>query len=407
MIGHIKIGVKEGTSPIGLSWALDPTCGWGNYGTQICLHSAQSNLTAIPLGGALEDRLTKLQQTLLTSNINISRKIQAARAEKSLGLLKFDFPVLHAMDHRMAASQNFRGETNIGLIFFEGSRLSAEAIESAKQFEFIVAGSNWNAQVMREQGIENVETIVQGIDPTLCHPAPRSGLFGDRFVVFSGGKLEHRKGQDIVVAAFRAFCREHPDALLVCSWHNHWPRLMQSIGQAGHVSGPPPADQNGKIYIQQWLESNGIPRQNVLDMGLVPNHMMAGIMREADVAVFPNRAEGGTNLVAMECMASGVPSIIAANTGQLDLIDQSADGQHCLILEDQSPVESSPGFSGTEGWGESDPVELLDKLEYAYQNRDKLPQIGASAAQFMQKWTWQNQIHALNDSLSKIGCLVG
>jgi len=31
--------------------------------------------------------------------------------------------------------------------------------------------------------------------------------------------------------------------------------------------------------------------------------------------------QGGTNLVAMEAFAAGIPSIISANTGHLDLID--------------------------------------------------------------------------------------
>ncbi len=401
MIGHMKIGTAEGVQPIGLSWALDPTCGWGNYGTQICLHAKRSGNLAIPLGGAFEDRLTKLQQTLLRSNVSISRKVQAASVERGLQELKFDFPVLHAMDSRMAASKKFTGETNVGLVFFEGSRLTSEAVQSAEQFALVVAGSQWNGEVLKQHGISRVKTIVQGVDPTVFHPAPKSGLFGDRFVVFSGGKLEHRKGQDIVVAAFRAFCRRFPDALLVCSWHNHWPRLMASIGLAGHVDGPPPSN-DGKIDVGAWLQNNGIPAKNILDMGLVPNHMMAGIIREADIAVFPNRAEGGTNLVAMESMACGVPCAIAANTGQLDLVDGSKDGEHCFVLEQQDKVDHSPGFTATEGWGESDPAELLDKLEYAYHNRHELPKIGLQGAKFMASWTWQQKIAELSDAVSDI-----
>ena len=64
-----------------------------------------------------------------------------------------------------------------------------------------------------------------------------------------------------------------------------------------------------------------VSRNNqVLDLGRVPNAGMPRILRECDVAVFPNRAEGGTNLVAMKCMACGVPTILSANTGHLDLI---------------------------------------------------------------------------------------
>jgi hypothetical protein len=37
-------------------------------------------------------------------------------------------------------------------------------------------------------------------------------------VVFSGGKLEHRKGQDLVIRAFVRFVQRHPDAVLVTAW---------------------------------------------------------------------------------------------------------------------------------------------------------------------------------------------
>ena len=44
---------------------------------------------------------------------------------------------------------------------------------------------------------------------------------------------------------------------------------------------------------------------------------MGAVMQEADVALFPNRCEGGNNLVALEAIASGVPTILSANTGHL------------------------------------------------------------------------------------------
>ena len=37
----------------------------------------------------------------------------------------------------------------------------------------------------------------------------------ERFLIFSGGKMELRKGQDIVLAAFKIFARRHPEATLV------------------------------------------------------------------------------------------------------------------------------------------------------------------------------------------------
>ena len=59
---------------------------------------------------------------------------------------------------------------------------------------------------------------------------------------------------------------------------------------------------------------------------------MPEVLREVDVAVFPNRCEGGTNLVAMEALASGLTCILSKNTGHLDLI--RAD--NCLPLATQA-----------------------------------------------------------------------
>ena len=65
--------------------------------------------------------------------------------------------------------------------------------------------------------------FIQGVD------LPRGR--GERFIVYSGGKLEHRKGQDIVVAAFREFVKTHPDAVLATTWHNQWPMTMAGMCQ--------------------------------------------------------------------------------------------------------------------------------------------------------------------------------
>ena len=146
-----------------------------------------------------------------------------------------------------------------------------------------------------------------------------------------------------------------------------------------------------RLDIVGWLEQNGIPRDAVHDFGIFPNHLMPEAFAQSDVALFTNRCEGGTNLVAMEAMACGVPCIIAANTGQLDLID---DG-NCIPLLRQGPVEKTLGFSGTEGWGESDVAEVVDALEMAYSDRRKREEIGVRGALFMRDWSWEKVVRKI------------
>jgi glycosyltransferase involved in cell wall biosynthesis len=213
----------------------------------------------------------------------------------------------------------------------------------------------------------------------------------DRFVVFSGGKLEYRKGQDLVIAAFRLFREHHPEALLMTAWHNHWPQLITDLSLAGHVQGVPDV-RDGALAIIPWLESNGIPADAVLDVGRVPNALMGRIVREAHVALFPNRAEGGTNLVAMECMAAGVPTIVSSNTGHQDLVASGG----CIPLRCQQQVpHPTRFFRGTEGWGESDVAEIVDLLERAWNDRAAMRAVGTQGAEVMQSWSWRSQTDRL------------
>ncbi len=285
-------------------------------------------------------------------------------------------------------NQRIQGAHNIGVIFSEDTHFLPQAIEQAQRYDRILAGSSWNAEILRSYGLTQVETVQQGIDPTLFHPAPRSGLLHDRFVIFSGGKLEYRKGQDIVVAAFRIFRSRHPEALLLTAWHNHWVNTLTGLDRAHHVTGIPSVDAHGKLQVTRWLVENGIPADAVLDVGMIPNAIAPQILREADVAVFTNRGEGGTNLVAMESFACGIPTILSMNTGHLDLIHP----EHCYPLCTQHPVLGNEHYRGTEGWGESQVEEVVEQLEQVYGNRAEAQRRGHAAAQFMQDWTWEKQV---------------
>ena len=92
--------------------------------------------------------------------------------------------------------------------------------------------------------------------------------------------------------------------------------------------------------------------------------LRAQLRAQADVALFPNRCEGGTNLVAMEAMASGIPCILSANTGHMDLINED----NCYPLLKQSEVTS---FTNTKDWGESDVAEVVENLERVYKDRQE------------------------------------
>jgi glycosyltransferase involved in cell wall biosynthesis len=276
------------------------------------------------------------------------------------------------------------------MVVLQDTRIAPEAVARAAAWPTLIAGSTWNTRLLQAHGLPDVRCVIQGIDPTLFHPGPRLGAFGDRFLVFSGGKLERRKAQDLVIAAFARFAHTRPDALLVTAWQSPWPELAREL-DAGGVAAPVTLDDRGRLDVAAWAEANGVPARQVLDLGMVPNAQMPPILREMDVAVFPNRAEGGTNLVAMEAMACGVPAILSANTGHLDLIDRD----NCYALRAQRSLPGQPAFGDVPGWSESDLDEIVAALEAAYEDRGDARGRGARGAATVGRLTWRRMADEL------------
>ena len=310
-----------------------------------------------------------------------------------------DGVVLHSLGNGFSGSTRpggggRTGRATCGVIFFEDTRLPGAAAVCG-EYDLVVTGSSWCEQVLRAQGAANVATVIQGIDPSLFHPAPRAGTLAGRFAVFSGGKLEHRKGQDLVLQAFRTFARTHPEAILVTGWHSPWPACATTVN-ANPAVEPVVLGDDGSLDAAAWAAANGVRPEQFIDLGSVPNHLMGRVLREMDVAVFPNRCEGGTNLVAMECLACGVPTIVSNNTGHLDLVATGAP----YVLTRQSALPAAT--AGTEGWGESDPAEIVHLLERVWTDRAEATLRGAAGAAAMAGLSWRGQIGRLHQAIGGV-----
>jgi glycosyltransferase involved in cell wall biosynthesis len=377
--------------PVILQWSPSSFFGWGIYGLNLALNWASDTdiepVCASPIDPS-QITLDPLRQRLVLPFLVRSLEFQARVKEHAHGGATADVPLLLALGNGFrgsAAAHNvvLGGNPTIGIVFFEDS-LDGEAIERARQLSLIVTGSSWNERVLRACGLDHVHTVLQGIDPTQFHRAPKLGAMGDRFLIFSGGKMELRKGQDIVLAAFKVFAKRHPEATLVTAWHSPWPHLARSLDQTG-IAAPIAFDKDGRLDVRAWVGANDIPADRVIDLGDVPNISMPAILREMDVAVFTNRAEGGTNLVAMECMASGLPVILSRNTGHLDLIEED----NCYPLLDQRPAENRWNSIGNVAcWGESQVDEVVERLEEVFAARAEAERCGRRAAAMMKRFTW-------------------
>ena len=389
---------------LGLNWQLSLSTGWGLAGLNMAYAmELDGRFKAVPLYASTQlrdvrEEFCSLADKLARREEEVFKVIGGAEG----GNLTCSFPIVHSLGNNMHLEglprphrPNCQGSQNYSIIFFEDNSPNEHTTENAKRFEIVFGGSGWNSRVLKEHGLPNVDTFLQGVDLGLFSPTRKTD--DERFVIFSGGKLEYRKGQDIVVAAFREFANTHPDAILATTWHNSWPDTMNGIVDGGLVEGVPAMNSDGSIAFPEWAGANGITPEQFHDCGLVPNHLMPKLFSQVAVAVFPNRCEGGTNLVAMEAMASGIPCILSANTGHLDLIEDD----NCYPLQQQGEITPKAGFVGTKDWGESDVAEVVECFERVYTDRAEARRRSEQANRFMQDWSWEKRTGYLIDRITQ------
>ncbi len=310
---------------IAIGWQMSCFFGWGVYGINLALELSRRNIEAMTTFPVIKEQLV-LDQLRLKRLMPVIRNSISHRDKPPSG-----YTLLQSLGNDFLPEPCAR----IGVTFFE-EPLSPAAVERAKRFDIVITGCTWSEEEMRSHGLTNARTFIQGVDRSLFHPAPRRNIYPGRFLIFSGGKAEPRKGQDIVVRAFRIFARKHPEAMLVKAWHSPWPQLAAGMD----------------LDLSEFGD-------RVIDVGAVPNGQMATVYRECHVALMPSRSEGGTNLVAMEAIACGLPVILSDCTGHRDLVRLAPKSVRAV---------PAPGALH----GEPDLDAVLAHLEYVFDGKNEV-----------------------------------
>jgi glycosyltransferase involved in cell wall biosynthesis len=375
---------------------LGSTHGWGVLGKNLALELGRLEPVRIinepfPLS-AIGDALEYHELLRLSLPAEEAAMLLAGNGSRLL-----DGPLLQGVggERLLPRRPQLRSKMTFGYCVFENNLLHPAWIENGRRcFRKLVAGSTWCAGVLTEAGLDGVEAVPHGVDPLIFRPAADENhgreFFADKFVVFSGGKFELRKGQDVVIRAYKVLQERHADAMLVNAWNNPWPATLETMRNSRLIRFAP---RRGSFVdaINQILADNGIDPQRVITCPLQLNLAMARIYRNTDVGVFPNRCEGGTNLVMMEYMACGRPVIAVNTTGHADIVTSS----NALVIgtKGETVVRGADG-APVARWPEPDLEDAIDKLEWAYQNRDKMRELGEQAGRELAVRTWSKTAQA-------------
>jgi glycosyltransferase involved in cell wall biosynthesis len=287
-----------------------------------------------------------------------------------------DVVLMPLANHEFEHSTVARGMINLAMTFFE-FELQPMAPVNAKRYDVVFAGSTWCLNRMHERGITNGKLLIQGVDQSIFKPGvkPAKG----EFRIFSGGKFEWRKGQDLVIAAFKQLMRIFPESHLVCAWHNPWfKQLAPGMGNSPHIKFEASGNTQQEFYAS-LLMNNGIPPHRFTILPPLSQPMLADVMSRCHAGVFPNRCEGGTNLVLMEFLSCGRPAAANLLTGHADLI--GADIERIYAVEDVMH------------WADQTVADIVDAVSGLYGQREQGP---------IQQWTWADAAKKVADTIASL-----
>jgi glycosyltransferase involved in cell wall biosynthesis len=383
-----------------LRWQAGSLSGWGVLGLNLFEHWAAGPDIQPVMGVPLELRAfpgtSPLRYAAMRPAADASNEFLAALTAGKVDLREQSVLVIDPFGNGAVPAVTYAdtgGIHNVARCIFESTRIESTA--ALGPYDSVLCASEWAAGILRAVTDKPVTMIHEGIDHSLFFPGPRSGILDpDCFYVFTGGKIEFRKAQDLVIPAFREFAARHDDAVLVAAWHSPW--AGSGAGFQANLPVPLGQDASGAIQIRRWAIENGIQPHQFIDLPLTANSLMPAVLREMDCAIQVSRCEACTNLPAKEAMACGVPVILAVNTGTRDLIDTD----NCVALTSQDPVTAPPGV-GTDGWGESRVEEIVAALEMLYTDTQRRKRIGARGAQWIleHRRTWRDHAAILKDHL--------
>jgi glycosyltransferase involved in cell wall biosynthesis len=233
------------------------------------------------------------------------------------------------------------------------------------EVEHVVVPSKWLVESWKEQGLTRpISVFGHGIDPRFYYYVERPEH--DVFTFLHYGQLSVRKGTDVVYRAFLDEFRNQNDVKLI---------LKNSMPIYPVPLYTPKVEYINAIYSKK---------------------QMLDLLTRADCAVFPCRGEG-FSLAPLECMASGLPTIVTNWSGPADYTTPQDTLQLAYTMNHSDDFDSiyknfyEAGENSGE-WAEPSYDDLRTKMRWVYEHRDTAKAMGKKASKRVTtEWTWEKK----------------
>lgn len=297
----------------------------------------------------------------------------------------------------------------IALIPVDGNPLTETYRKTIDKIDVPVAMSKYGKSVLEEQfdldpryiphGVEYREFQGYSNDPTMFQEYGRKKT---DFIVGTINQNQRRKMYPRLIKAFSKFYKNQgePDDIKL---------YMHCDFEKG--------DNGDGWYIMEELlrenlaikdkEGNIIPKTNdegelivFQPQGKVPRTELIKMYHTFDVFASATGGEG-FGLSTIEAMAAGTPVVISDYTTSEELIAQGDPSPRGQLVEIETFLNDIPDFTGAPR-SLIDVDDMAEKLEFYYENRDKLVEHGENAREWVQRLDWNNVSNQWNDLMSDV-----
>lgn len=269
--------------------------------------------------------------------------------------IKSDIGICYGFPNAFSSLRDYKYK--IGFTMFETDKLPEAAVWAGKDgvaascnvLDALFVPCQHNVELFRKSGVTVPIYVVHlGVNPDL-YPFFERPRNRKPFTFLELGTLTIRKNPGYVLSAFLSLFSDSKDVKLL---------LKTQSGTLGHLELP---FKNVEI----------IDRYSTIDENL--QHY-----KDADCFVLPSRGEG-FGLPPLEAMATGMPVIIAKNTGLLEFADERY--VYTIRSAGKQKAWRYPTEWGDVGnWYESSFSDLKKKMLYVYTHREEAYEKGIVAS---------------------------
>ena len=305
------------------------------------------------------------------------------------GSFDYNAPSLTIWHENNLAERIGRGP-HITLSFYEMNKLDDRRIHHLSSSDHIISPSSWWTEVLKDQltcpNLDDfITTISMGVDTKVFKPIENPETNFDRPVQFLNiGKIEIRKGHDIICRAFKQAFPLDEEYELTLMWTN--PFLNDN-------------------EIKEWnqMYRNMLGEKVKWIPYLKTDKDLAGVINNADCCIFPTRAEG-FGMPILQSLACGKKVITTNYSAHTEFCNN--DNCNLILIDELESAYDGQWFHNQGDWailGDKQIDLFSDYLRDIYEShKNKKSLYNKAGVETAKEYHWSRTADAIASTLEKI-----